>query len=156
MATVDSSLPMCAYCSSFREIEAISSPLTQGRLCDLLWSTECSGSAVLIALSPDLKCTGNFLFLLIGSHLPCKKSNYPEITMLWRSPSYSYVEAIWKETERERCQPASYFSYPSWRHQTWEWRSFLGYSNPNRYSMNRRTTQLSSAQITELWEIGKI
>lgn len=76
--------------------------------------------------------------------------------MLWRSPSYAYVEAIWKETERERCQPASYFSYPCWRHQTWDLRSFLGYSNPNRYSMNTRTTKLSSTQITELWEMIKI
>lgn len=61
MSTFDSSLPVCAYWSSYWEIEAISSPLTQGRLCDLLWSTECSGSDVLIVLSPDLKCTGNFL-----------------------------------------------------------------------------------------------
>lgn len=65
----------------------------------------------------------------------------------------------WKEKkreggreEKEREMPSQFqlFNLSQQRHQTWELGNFLECSNPNRYSMNRRATQLISAQIVEL------
>lgn len=106
----------------------------------------------MVLLSPDLKCTGSFLFLSIRSHPPGKMSNTPEITMLGGGPSYPHGEVREgrrerEERERERnTQPAPAIPFiPNTR----ELRFFLDGPTP-RYPMNRRTIQLNSAHTAEL------